>query len=59
MKFLLIAGYAESLINFRGPLLEALKQQGLDVHVAAPDLPLGNPTRLRLEAMGYSVHSIP
>lgn len=59
MKFLLIAGYAESLINFRGPLLEALKQKGMDVHVAAPDLPLGNPTRLRLEAMGYSVHSIP
>lgn len=59
MRFLLIAGYAESLINFRGPLLEALKQQGLDVHVAAPDLPSGNPTRLRLEAMGYNVHSIP
>ena len=59
MKFLLIAGYAESLINFRGPLLEALKQKGLDVHVAAPDLPPGNPTRLRLEAMGYRVHSIP
>lgn len=59
MTFLLIAGYAESLINFRGPLLEALKQKGFDVHVAAPDLPLGNPTRLRLETMGCIVHSIP
>jgi len=29
MKFLLIASYADSLINFRGPLLDALLERGL------------------------------
>ncbi len=57
-RFLLIASYADSLINFRGPLLVALKEKGLDVHVAAPGLPKGNPMRLRLEAMGLKVHDL-
>lgn len=36
----------------------ALKEKGLDVHVAAPELLEGSPIRLRLEAMGFSVHNI-
>lgn len=59
MKFLMIASLAESLLNFRAPLLDALQQRGLQVHVAAPDLPKGHPTRLQLEAMGLTVHSVP
>jgi len=59
MKFLLIASYADSLINFRGPLLDALLAEGLTVHVAAPDIPLGAPTRVLLEQKGVTVHEIP
>jgi len=59
MKFLLIASYADSLINFRGPLLDAMLAKGLTVHVAAPDLPLGTPTRMLLEQKGVKVHEVP
>ena len=59
MRFLLIAGLAESLLNFRGPLIAALQACGLQVHVAAPDLPLEHTTRLQLEARGLTVHTHP
>lgn len=56
-KFLLIASLSESLLNFRGPLIAALQARGLQVHVAAPDLPVEDVTRLRLEALGLTVHN--
>lgn len=59
MKFLLVAGLADSLINFRGHLIEALKLKGFHVHVAAPDLQVGHPMRAQLEALGLQVHNIP
>lgn len=59
MKFLVIAGLAESLLNFRGPLIDALIEKGADVHVAAPDLPADSQTRLTLEAKGLTVHEVP
>ena len=59
MKFLLIAGFAESLLSFRGPLILALQIRGLQVHVAAPGLPAGHPVRLQLQALGLTVHDIP
>lgn len=58
MKFLLIASFPESLLHFRGPLLDALLARGLTVHVAAPDLPFGSPLRKQLEARGLYVHDI-
>lgn len=59
MKFLLIAGFPDSLLQFRGPLIDALQAQNLQVHVAAPDLPEGNAMRQRLEAKGLVIHDIP
>ena len=59
MRFLIIAGFAESLLGFRGPLIAALQIKGFKVHVAAPLLPVGDPVRLELEALGLKVHSIP
>lgn len=59
MRFLLIASYPDSLLHFRGPLLDALLAQGHTVHVGAPDLSLGCPVVQDLEAKGLQVHSIP
>ncbi|WP_439533854.1 glycosyltransferase family 4 protein [Polymorphobacter sp.] len=36
-KVLLIASFAPSLVNFRGPLIRSLVALGHEVHVAAPD----------------------
>jgi glycosyltransferase involved in cell wall biosynthesis len=58
MKFLMIASLAESLVNFRGPLIAALQARGLQVHVAAPDMRSGHATRLQLETLGVTVHNI-
>ncbi len=59
MKFLLIAGFPDSLLQFRGPLIDALLAADLQVHVAAPDLPADDAMRRRLEARGLVVHDIP
>jgi glycosyltransferase involved in cell wall biosynthesis len=58
MKVLLIAGLAESLTNFRGPLIAALLARKVEVHVAAPDLEAGSATYAKLVALGCQVHSI-
>ena len=59
MTFLLIASFPDSLLHFRGPLLDALLARGLTVHVAAPDLPAGSSMRQQLEARGLQVHDVP
>jgi glycosyltransferase involved in cell wall biosynthesis len=58
MKILLIAGMPESVINFRGQLIAAMQAKGLDVHVAAPDLPANSTVRLQLQALGLTVHQV-
>src|SRR5690554_4506349 len=37
-RVLVLAGLSRSLINFRGPLIKALRDAGVEVHAAAPDL---------------------
>lgn len=59
MRLLLVAGLAESLINFRAPLITALQAKGLRVHVAAPEMPANGPVRLQLESMNLDVHEVP
>lgn len=59
VRILVIAGFAESLLGFRAPLLSALQQRGLIVHVAAPDMPQDSSTRRLLEERGFVVHCIP
>lgn len=59
MSFLVIASFPESLLHFRGPLLAALQAKGLQVHVAAPNLPEGSVIRQQLQVLGYVVHSVP
>lgn len=57
--FLLIASFPESILTFRGPLIDALLAQGLTVHVAAPDMPAGSALRGQLESRGVRVHDLP
>lgn len=59
MKFLLIAGFADSLLGFRAPLIAALQERGLQVHVAAPGLSSDSSSRFQLEKQGLVVHDIP
>lgn len=59
MKFLLLASFSDSLLNFRGALIDALIAKGQQVHVAAPDLPPLSRIRLKLESRGICVHEIP
>lgn len=59
MKILLVASLAESLLNFRGPLIDALQSRGLAVHVAAPKLTSDSDSRRVLEGRGVLVHDIP
>lgn len=58
MIFLLIASYPDSLLNFRGPLLDALLARGLEVHVASPDMPGDSKVRKALESKGIRVHEV-
>lgn len=58
MRFLLIAGVARSVVNFRGPLISALQNKGMEVHVAAPSLTNDSPYGCELKARGVHIHSI-
>lgn len=58
MKFLLIAGFAKSLTGFRKPLILALLEQGLTVHVAAPELSSNASVTSELNALGVITHDI-
>jgi hypothetical protein len=48
MKFLLVASFAESIMQFRGPLIQALVAKGMEVHIAAPGLSADSPARQQL-----------
>lgn len=56
--FLLIASFPDSLIKFRGPLIEALIHAGYRVHVAVPGLDPESDIYSRLTELGVQVHDI-
>jgi glycosyltransferase involved in cell wall biosynthesis len=56
---LVIAGYPPSLVNFRGPLLQAMRDECWPVEAAAPRLRQDGPTIARLAQMGIAAHDIP
>lgn len=56
-RALVLASFAPSLLNFRGPLLRDLRKAGHEVSVGAPDI---DPAlRSELEAFGVTVHETP
>lgn len=58
-KIAISAGYAKSLINFRGALVKALCDAGIEVHVIAPGLGDDPETRHQLEDWGVITHDVP
>lgn len=56
---LVIAGFAPSLVNFRGPLLSAIRQAGHLVAAAAPGLGQGDNATKTIEAIGVRCHDLP
>lgn len=59
MKILVIGSFSESLITFRGPLLQALLDAGHEVHVASPDLLSHTELAARLVNWGLHLHDAP
>jgi len=57
MKVLLLGSWAESLINFRGPLIRDMLAKGHDVVACAPDIEPD--IKERLEKIGAIVHETP
>ena len=58
-KIFIIAAFADSLINFRKPLISALLKQGLEVHIAAPNLLANDTVMSELASLGVITHDIP
>lgn len=57
LHILLLASYAPSLVNFRGPLIRDIQIAGHKVSVGAPDI---SPNmRAQLEALGTNVYETP
>lgn len=59
MNFLMIASYPQSILGFRGKLIEALQSQGFEVHLAAPGLTNKIPIGAELIKRGVTIHNIP
>ncbi|MFP1678782.1 glycosyltransferase family 4 protein [Alloalcanivorax sp. C16-2] len=58
-NFLIIASYADSLVDFRGELIKDLVRRGCDVHVAVPGVSDKEALFSRLNQWGVKVHSFP
>lgn len=58
-KFVMVASYPDSIIRFRGELLEEIKKvYEMDVHIVAPFKKHNNALVRDLESKGYHVHSV-
>ena len=58
-RVLVIASYPDSILKFRGPLLEAMVSAGLKVHIAVPVMDAPSGLRESLDSMGIGLHDIP
>lgn len=58
MRFLLLAGFADSVVAFRGALIESLIDKGFEVHVAAPGAVPGSPKLKSLVDNGVVLHNV-
>ncbi|MEN1958316.1 glycosyltransferase family 4 protein [Luteimonas changyuni] len=58
-RILVVASYPDSILKFRGPLLEAMVAAGWDVHIAAPAVDTMPGLREALASKGIGLHCIP
>lgn len=58
-RVLVVGGLSRSLINFRGPLLDSLRERGHEVLAAAPEDGDAPTVRRELGAKGIELHAIP
>ncbi len=58
-RVLIIASFPDSLIKFRGLLIDALLEAGQQVHIAVPNLPPDGDVALALADKGVRVHNVP
>lgn len=58
-RVLIVGSLSRSLVNFRGPLVKALAEAGLQVHAAAPSLHSDSDTADTLKSWGVTIHDIP
>jgi len=56
VRFLILASLAGSLTGFRKPLIQALVDNGLEVHAVAPELLANSKVVNELSAMGVTCH---
>jgi glycosyltransferase involved in cell wall biosynthesis len=56
VRFLILASLSGSLTGFRKPLIQALVDNGLEVHAAAPELLANSKVVNELSAMGVTCH---
>ncbi len=57
--FLLVASFADSIPQFRGALIRRLREEGFNVHVAAPELTAHERAMAFLSDCGCSAHDLP
>lgn len=58
MRVLILASFPDSLIQFRGPLLDEIVKKNHVLHVAAPDLIPGSEISQQLAGRDIQVHSL-
>lgn len=58
-RALLIASYPDSILTFRGPLIDTLTACGLEVHVAAPEIMKAPCLARELVQRGIVAHDVP
>ncbi|WP_445006042.1 glycosyltransferase family 4 protein [Halomonas mongoliensis] len=57
-RLVIVAGVSRSLVNFRGALIQSLRDSGVEVHAVAPHLMDDGNTCRQLEAWGVIVHDV-
>ncbi|PYG00003.1 glycosyltransferase involved in cell wall biosynthesis [Thioalkalivibrio sp. ALE21] len=58
-RMAVVSAHARSLTNFRGPLIRALRDAGVEVHALAPEVTRNDGVRAELESWGVHLHDVP
>jgi glycosyltransferase involved in cell wall biosynthesis len=58
MKFLLIASFPHSILNFRKELIEKIQSKSYKVHIAGPNISINSSISEQLNKMGVVVHEV-